>query len=51
MRRDAKAWLWDARNAADAVARFTRDKTFEAFLADDLLRARSSGSSRSSAKH
>ena len=39
MRRDPKCYLWDARNAADAIARFTRDKTFEAFLADDLLRA------------
>jgi uncharacterized protein with HEPN domain len=39
MRRDPKCFLWDARNAADAVARFTRDKTFEEFIADDLLRA------------
>ena len=39
MRRDPKCFLWDARNAAEAIARFTRDKTFEAFLADDLLRA------------
>jgi uncharacterized protein with HEPN domain len=37
--RDPKCFLWDARNAADAIAKFTRDKTFEAFLADDLLRA------------
>ena len=39
MRRDAKCYLWDARNAADAIAKFARDKSFEAFLSDDLLRS------------
>jgi uncharacterized protein with HEPN domain len=39
MPRDPKCYLWDARNAADAVTRFTHGKAFEAFLTDDLLRA------------
>ena len=37
--RDPKCFLWDARNAVDAIVRFTRDKTYDAFLADDLLRS------------
>jgi uncharacterized protein with HEPN domain len=49
--RDARAYLWDARDAADAIGRFTHGKAYDDFVRDDLLRSRSSGSSRSSAKH
>jgi hypothetical protein len=36
MRRDPKAHLWDACNAAEAVGRFTRDRAFDTFPAGDL---------------
>jgi uncharacterized protein with HEPN domain len=39
MRREPKAYLWDAHNAAQAIVRFTRDKDYAAFLADDMVRA------------
>ncbi len=39
MRREPKAYLWDAHNAAEAIFRFTRDKDCAAFLADDMVRA------------
>ena len=39
MRRDARCYLWDALKAAEAVQRFLHDKTYEAFVEDDLLRS------------
>ena len=39
MRRDARAYLWDAREATDAIARFTRDRTKEDFQQDLMLRS------------
>lgn len=39
MRRDARCYLWDALNAAEAVQSFLRGKTYEAFVEDDLLRS------------
>lgn len=39
MHADARKLLWDARQAAERVARFTRGKTFDEYLADELLRS------------
>lgn len=39
MHADARKLLWDALQAAERVARFTRDKTFDDYQADDLLRS------------
>jgi len=39
MEHEARKYLWDARKAADAVARFAEGKTFDDYLADDLLRS------------
>ena len=39
MRRDTKAYLWDAREAIDAIALFTRDRTSEDFQQDLMLRS------------
>lgn len=39
MKRDPKSLLWDARDAADAVAAMTTDKTFAAFAGDIVLRS------------
>ena len=39
MRRDPKAYLWDARQAIDAIAVFTRDRTIEDFNHDLMLRS------------
>lgn len=39
MHADARKLLWDARQAADRVARFTHGKTFDDYRADDLLRS------------
>lgn len=39
MHADARKLLWDARRAAERVARFTRGKTFDDYDADDLLRS------------
>jgi uncharacterized protein with HEPN domain len=39
MRRDHRAYLWDARRAAEAIADFTRGKSYEAFAQDLLLRS------------
>jgi uncharacterized protein with HEPN domain len=50
MRRDHRAFLWDARRAAEAIADFTRGKSYEAFARDLLLARPSSVSSKSSAK-
>jgi len=39
MQRDARAFLWDIRHAAEAVADFTRGKTIEDYKADRLLQS------------
>jgi uncharacterized protein with HEPN domain len=39
MEADAKALLWDAREAARRIARFTDDKSFSDYLSNELLRA------------
>jgi len=51
MQRDPKAYLWDAREAIDAIAGFILGRTREDFQQDLMLRsAPLSGSSRSSAR-
>ena len=37
--RSAAKYLWDAQRAAERVARFTAGRSFEDYLADDMLRA------------
>lgn len=39
MPRDPRALLWDAHDAAEAVAGFIRGRTLEEYLADRLLRS------------
>jgi uncharacterized protein with HEPN domain len=39
MHADAQKLLWDARRAAERVARFTQSKTFDDYLSDDFLRS------------
>lgn len=39
MDRDARAFLWDARNSADAIARFISAKGFPDYVADEILRS------------
>jgi uncharacterized protein with HEPN domain len=39
MRREAQAYLWDAQRAAEAIAEFTRGKSFEIFAGELLLRS------------
>jgi uncharacterized protein with HEPN domain len=39
MRPEAAALLWDARGAAERIARFTTGRELDDYLADDLLRA------------
>ena len=39
MRRDPKAYLWDAREAIDAIGAFIRDRTEEEFQQDAMLRS------------
>ncbi len=34
-----RKYLWDARRAADRIARFTAGRDFAAYLADEMLRA------------
>jgi len=36
---DAAKYLWDARRAADRIARFTVGRTFDDYLGYDMLRA------------
>ncbi|MDR3535252.1 MAG: DUF86 domain-containing protein [Acetobacteraceae bacterium] len=36
---DAAKYLWDARRATERIARFTAGRTFDDYLADDMLRA------------
>lgn len=37
MERDPRKYLWDAREAADAILRFTRGKTLDDYRSDALL--------------
>ncbi|MBI1776749.1 MAG: DUF86 domain-containing protein [Proteobacteria bacterium] len=39
MRRDPRAYLWDARESAELILTFTRERTLEHYLADPMLRA------------
>ena len=39
MNADAFALLWDARDAARRIGRFTQGKTFDDYVGDELLRA------------
>lgn len=39
MRRDPRSYLWDAREAAEAITRFTRGQDLAAFQGDELVRA------------
>ena len=39
MHADAEKLLWDARRAAQRALRFTQDKTFADYAADEMLRA------------
>ncbi len=39
MARDPRALLWDVCTAADAITRFLEQKTFDGFVADDMLRS------------
>jgi uncharacterized protein with HEPN domain len=39
MHADASKLLWDARRAADRIARFPIGKTFAEYETDDMLRA------------
>lgn len=38
-RRDARAFLWDVRRSADAIARYIGDRDSDGSLADDMLRS------------
>jgi uncharacterized protein with HEPN domain len=39
MERDPRAYLWDARESADAIASFVRGRTYEDYRADMMLRS------------
>jgi len=39
MDRDPRAYLWDARESADAIAEFVRGRTLDDYLADRMLRS------------
>lgn len=39
MRRDPRKYLWDAREAAEAVRTFVSGRTLEDYLADLMLRS------------
>ncbi|MEA3277919.1 MAG: HepT-like ribonuclease domain-containing protein [Pseudomonadota bacterium] len=39
MTRDPRALLWDARASADAIVRFLSGKSFDDYLADEILRS------------
>ena len=36
---DAAKYLWDARRATERIARFTQGRSFDDYLADEMLRA------------
>ena len=39
MQRDARAFLWDVRDAADAIAGFSKGQTFDDYAANLMLRS------------
>ena len=39
MSADAKKYLWDVREAAERINRFTSDRSFDDYLRDEMLRA------------
>jgi uncharacterized protein with HEPN domain len=39
MDRDPRAYLWDAKESADAIADFVRGRTLDDYLADRMLRS------------
>ncbi len=39
MRPESRKYLWDALHAADRIAQFVSDKSFDAYAEDDLLRS------------
>ena len=39
MRPESRKYLWDALHAADRIAQFVLDKSFDAYAEDDLLRS------------
>ena len=39
MRRDARAFLWDVRDSAEAIADFVMGRTLDDYLADRMLRS------------
>ena len=39
MRRDARAYLWDVREAADAIASFTQGRSFDDYAGDLMFRS------------
>ncbi len=39
MERDPRAYLWDARQSADAIAEFVNGRTFEDYIADPIVRS------------
>ena len=39
MERDPRAYLWDARQSADAIAEFARERTFDDYVTDSMLRS------------
>jgi len=39
MERESRAYLWDAKAAADAIAEFTGGKSIDDYKADEMLRA------------
>jgi len=39
MQRDPRAYLWDAKGAADDILAFVRDRTFDDYATDRMLRS------------
>jgi uncharacterized protein with HEPN domain len=39
MRRDPRAYLWDAKESAELIARFVHGRSFEDYTSDRLVRA------------
>ena len=39
MRRDPRAYLWDVREAADAIASFLQGRSFDDYAADLMFRS------------
>ncbi|MCF3948564.1 DUF86 domain-containing protein [Acidiphilium sp. AL] len=39
MERDPRSFLWDVRESADAILRFIAGRSFDDYLADDMLNA------------